>query len=788
MLKTKFIATVLAVLASSVSLYAADSYNYADYSNFSYTNTGGNVTIEVGAGDYSAFDMYNKSNTDSLDSGVIIGGASQCPVSNLGANNGTVNSVSITLDGADNVTSVMGIGYRSSKVSGAIEIEVKDSSVTYVVGGAFYEKSAINATTGTSSLFVPKSANNNVKITIGDGAEVGVIYGGHRDKSSVQGAIDKAIANNTYDAVMAAKEWELGGSVTIIVEKGAKVGSIYGAGTPKQAISGDVSVTVDGGNVTGSIIGGACGNYSEVGGSTSILITNDATVGGSVYGCVADSNATPDKPAPTVRENVSVVISGNAKVEKDVYAVGNGAKVGQQATVSLQDNAVVEGTVYAYGTNAEAGQGAILLVGTEDKAYTGSVGNFSGFENVVVTKGSSMTTTSATANIFDATIHTYTVTQENMTQAITTTSGTVAVNAPITLNLNSDGTLPSGKYMLIDASAGTVDQTNWDAAHVSVTGLTQSLSDLRWDGNILYLLYQGKDAQSAMAANWGVFKSSQAFVSTLWGSRSNAVQLMAEPTYAGVNAIAWASVYGSASRISNQGSATGANYSIYGAAIGAEFQLNSARSLGIAFGYDWGKTSPLDSSSGIDQNAMHIALYGRAGQWDVGSKGCIAFDWSASVGKVDSDSPDVSSAWCQDTLQLDARLSYIHPLTEKLNASAFVGTQYYAQDADTADNMEIGSLQNLRLQAGAGINYQIARRATLFAEASIYNDTMRHNPEVNMRGATFESANPGRLGAGITAGAAYRTNKNWNFQGSYSLETADNSTAHTINLGVSRSF
>lgn len=358
--------------------------------------------------------------------------------------------------------------------------------------------------------------------------------------------------------------------------------------------------------------------------------------------------------------------------------------------ITIKDGAEV-GVIYGGHRDKSSGQGAILLVGTEDKAYTGSVGNFSGFENVVVTKGSSMTTTSATANIFDATIHTYTVTQENMTQAITTT-------------------------------AGTVDQTNWDAAHVSVTGLTQSLSDLRWDGNILYLLYQGKDAQSAMAANWGVFKSSQAFVSTLWGSRSNAVQLMAEPTYAGVTAIAWASVYGSASRISNQGSATGANYSIYGAAVGAEFQLNSARSLGIAFGYDWGKTSPLDSSSGIDQNAMHIALYGRAGQWDVGSKGCIAFDWSASVGKVDSDSPDVSSAWCQDTLQLDARLSYIHPLTEKLNASA------------------------------------------------------------------FESANPGRLGAGITAGAAYRTNKNWNLQGSYSLETADNSTAHTINLGVFRSF
>lgn len=79
MLKTEFIATVLAVLASSVSLYAADSYNYADYSNFSYTNTGGNVTIEVGSGDYSAFDMYNKSNTDSLDSGVIIGGPPSAP-------------------------------------------------------------------------------------------------------------------------------------------------------------------------------------------------------------------------------------------------------------------------------------------------------------------------------------------------------------------------------------------------------------------------------------------------------------------------------------------------------------------------------------------------------------------------------------------------------------------------------------------------------------------------------------------------------------------------------------
>ena len=137
--------------------------------------------------------------------------------------------------------------------------------------------------------------------------------------------------------------------------------------------------------------------------------------------------------------------------------------------------------------------------------------------------------------------------------------------------------------------------------------------------------------------------------------------------------------------------------------VGAERQYVSGRSLGVAFGYDWGKVSPF-STSRVDQNSWHAALYGRAGDWKVGQKGSVALDWSAAVGNTTSEHSQLGSDWSQDSMQLDARATYSYSLNDRTAVSAFASVQYYAQgDASTA-RVKADSLQNLRLQAGAGIS------------------------------------------------------------------------------------
>lgn len=292
------------------------------------------------------------------------------------------------------------------------------------------------------------------------------------------------------------------------------------------------------------------------------------------------------------------------------------------------------------------------------------------------------------------------------------------------------------------------------------------------------------------AAAWGVQKSSQAFTSTLWGGRTNAVVLNTTYDAKGgalpvAKTIAWGTAYGQFSEIDSCGDAAGTDYNIYGAAIGAEHQFASGRSIGAAIGYVWGKVSPFHAAS-FDQESMHAAMYGRAAQWMLGTKGVLAVDLAAAVGQTKSELPagDVE----QDSLQLNARVSYIRSISDKTSVSAFAGLQYYAQSDDATANVEVGAAQYLRTLAAVGINHAVTAKATVFAEASVHNDAMRHNPEVIVDGFSYGVANPGRLGGTITAGVAYDINDEWTLRGSYSFDAAKHSTEHSVNAGAIYKF
>ena len=91
-----------------------------------------------------------------------------------------------------------------------------------------------------------------------------------------------------------------------------------------------------------------------------------------------------------------------------------------------------------------------------------------------------------------------------------------------------------------------------------------------------------------MAANWGVFHSSQAFTGTLWAPRA-----AASCTQVDSDKVAWATAYSSFISQNDADKFKGADYSIYGASMGVETPLGKNRIIGVAFGYDMGKASLL---------------------------------------------------------------------------------------------------------------------------------------------------------------------------------------------------
>lgn len=389
------------------------------------------------------------------------------------------------------------------------------------------------------------------------------------------------------------------------------------------------------------------------------------------------------------------------------------------------------------------------------------------------------------------------VSVKNWQSSIIDAASTRAANGTVTINIIGAQNMTAGSSFILFNT-----EQDLTGANVNISGTEAEITTENGQTVITLLedLFVARDplADVLGAAAWGVQKSSQAFTGTLWGGRTNAVVLntctstssdekgnVVSTTQPTGRTMAWGTAYGQFSEIDSCCDAAGTDYNIYGAAIGAEHQFASGRSIGAALGYDWGKVSPFHGAS-FDQESKHAAIYGRAGQWKLGTQGALAVDLSAAVGQTESELPvgDVE----QDSLQLDARVSYIYALTDKTSISAFAGLQYYAQSDDSTANVEVGSAQYLRSLAGVGINHAVTAQTTVFAEASVYNDAMRHNPEVMVDGFTYGVANPGRLGGSITAGAAYELNANWTLRGSYSFDAAKHSTEHSVNAGAVYKF
>ena len=99
-------------------------------------------------------------------------------------------------------------------------------------------------------------------------------------------------------------------------------------------------------------------------------------------------------------KNTKVTLDG-ADVDGNIYGGGSdGGTVTETATVELLSGNVT-GTIYAGGADATSTvQGdTILRVGNETKNYKGSVGDISGFKELYIQEGSSLTLNTGNAFI-----------------------------------------------------------------------------------------------------------------------------------------------------------------------------------------------------------------------------------------------------------------------------------------------------------------------------------------------------------------------------------------------------
>lgn len=793
--------------------------------------------FEEGDFDFEAMDVWISCASDKkyyYDEGFVIGAAPLSPdhdcVSYYAKDNKPVKSVTISVEGGTGIATIAGVGVSSCVFEGvkdadSVQITMNSGSVGKIIGGVFYSNGLSPEGTGKENTI--EKIYNNVSITV-NGGTVGSIAGGHSGKqydiihiifvnrglgTTLPGTnmIDGINDMEEYNAIRAKENfWSFGGNINIEVT-GGDIGNIKGAGGAAHSVDGDVNVSISGGTIKESVVVGPTGAFAELAGNAVLEITGDAKVQGNVYGSFYDTEGTSgeDKerglPAPVIKGNSTMHIGGNAVVEGDVCAVGDGGRVEGNTEVYLQDNAVVKRMVSGIGINGAAlneKSTSTLYVGTSSKAYTGSVGSIDGFSHVVVNKGSSLKMSAG--NVFAIKNQTITLSSANLNTAALIGDSAVVGDDGLALTLLSDGSLGSGKYKVVEIVDGKTRATSngpegWTADNVSVDGIA-TYHDMDWDGSTLYLTLKEAHIDAAVVSNWGIFKSSQAFTGTLWGNRSNAVVLgasapaagvqdgklpvcSAEPTSSNAQTLAWGTVYGQSGRISGDG----ADYSLYGAAIGTERQFGRmGSSIGVSFGYDWGKVSPFTTTS-VDQETWHAALYGRVGAWKAG-KGVVSVDWSAAYGDSTSEHDDVAGDWSQGSWQFDLRASYAQALTQRTTGSVFAGAQYYTNDDASVGAMQISSMQNLRLMAGGGLSYAATTRTNVYAQASIYSDAMRHNPSVDINGACFKGTNPGRVGGVISVGADYDITDKWTLRGGYSFDAAEDSVEHNVNAGVQFKF
>jgi len=308
---------------------------------------------------------------------------------------------------------------------------------------------------------------------------------------------------------------------------------------------------------------------------------------------------------------------------------------------------------------------------------------------------------------------------------------------------------------------------------------------------VLTLKYKREIADGLGFANWGIATASRAFTDAVHGQRNNTA------CFADGRGTAWFSI------LAGHNDLYGTDVNVTGAVLGADMHISPKHLLGVAFGYVEGDVTPTGLGK-VDQEGYYAAVYGEHVLKQISVNDSWTMDWTLAYGATDSSFNGMD--WDQDSVQINARVSRNHMVSDRLGVNGFVGLEYFATDSATVNGVETGSIQNLRGELGVGASYVLwgmpaitdaktgsilsagCERLVLNGEITYFNDMVRHDPVIRMNGVSGGICNPGRSGVEIELGATYRFNSRWSASVNYSYSAMEDSNEHRVNVGASWSF
>ena len=203
-----------------------------------------------------------------------------------------------------------GCGYSATSTSGQVTLGTN----VVIADNAYVERGVYG---GGSYGYCKTDQTSNIYITGGivDGKAGGV--NGTSYKSNIQGGVYGGACQNK------------GGSVNIFMTGGTVNGGLYGGSNASGALSGNVNITIAGGNIgtqenAASVFGGGYGSATTINGSTSITMTR-GTINGNLFGGGNQG---------AVNSNTNVTITGGS-VTGNVYGGGNKAEVKGKTNVVI---------------------------------------------------------------------------------------------------------------------------------------------------------------------------------------------------------------------------------------------------------------------------------------------------------------------------------------------------------------------------------------------------------------------------------------------------------------------
>ena len=277
------------------------------YGGAQYGGDGGTRTYIITGGTIRGWVAGGANGTD--HSGGVMEGASYIYVGGNAKidSNGSTTRINRAVGG--NVFGA-GCGYSATSTSGQVTLGTN----VVIADNAYVERGVYG---GGSYGYCPTDKTANIYITGGtvDGKAGGVDGTNYMD--NIQGGIYGGACQNK------------GGSVNMFMTGGTVNGGVYGGSNASGALSGNVNITIAGGNVgtqekAASVFGGGYGSGTTINGSTSITMTGGA-INGNLFGGGNQG---------AVNSNTSVTITGGS-VTGNVYGGGDKAEVKGKTNVVI---------------------------------------------------------------------------------------------------------------------------------------------------------------------------------------------------------------------------------------------------------------------------------------------------------------------------------------------------------------------------------------------------------------------------------------------------------------------